>query len=302
MNLHAITLATLLVAILGPATLAMVGLLRHRKMPRARVPRPRWDWTLTLRSTLLYTFAFNLVFFVQELFLVVPKALTPGLRPTLYHNNHSWEGSHPLAHLFQGTGALATVVLALLCLWRVRRRAAATANAQLLLVWIAYCGLLMALPQVAIGALSGGSDLGMAMSYFGLASGTRLALGLLALAAIPPLALLLIRPLLALADRPERVAMPGARMRFVLQIATVPALAGAVLSIAFRVPREWIEVVLLPAWVAVLGVAWIQAGAWRIEGAGTGRVTRGALVGPLVAVLALLVVFQVVLRPGIPFY
>jgi hypothetical protein len=32
-------------------------------------------------STLLYTLAFNLTFFIQELFLVVPKALTPGLRP-----------------------------------------------------------------------------------------------------------------------------------------------------------------------------------------------------------------------------
>jgi hypothetical protein len=56
---------------------------------------------------LLYTLAFNLTFFIQELFLVVPKALTPGLRPTLFHNNHLWQGEHPLASLFQGTGALA---------------------------------------------------------------------------------------------------------------------------------------------------------------------------------------------------
>ncbi len=40
----------------------------------------RWDWKLTLASALLYALAFNLVFFVQELFLVLPKALTPGPR------------------------------------------------------------------------------------------------------------------------------------------------------------------------------------------------------------------------------
>ncbi|WP_157123717.1 hypothetical protein [Allosphingosinicella indica] len=47
-----------------------------------RVPS---ELRLPLHSTLLATLAFNLVFFVQELFLVLPKALTPGLNPTLYH-------------------------------------------------------------------------------------------------------------------------------------------------------------------------------------------------------------------------
>lgn len=44
----------------------------------------RWDWIPVIQSALLCAFAFNLIFFIQELFLVVPKALTPGLRPTLY--------------------------------------------------------------------------------------------------------------------------------------------------------------------------------------------------------------------------
>src|SRR3546814_12865015 len=84
----------------------------------------RWNWPLTINSALIYTLAFTLVFFTQELFLVVPKALTPGLRPTLYHNNHGWEGDHPLASLFQGTGALAIfitgVLFALLLRYRPR--------------------------------------------------------------------------------------------------------------------------------------------------------------------------------------
>jgi hypothetical protein len=60
-----------------------------------------------LGSSLLYAIAFNLTFFIQELFLVIPKSLTPGLYPTLFHNNHTWTGTNPLQDLLQGTGALA---------------------------------------------------------------------------------------------------------------------------------------------------------------------------------------------------
>jgi len=38
-----------------------------------------WNWKLTSASALIYTLAFNLIFFIQELFLVLPKAFTPGL-------------------------------------------------------------------------------------------------------------------------------------------------------------------------------------------------------------------------------
>ena len=54
-----------------------------------REPRGPGDWRQTVSSALLYTLAYNLTFFIQELFLVLPKALTPGLHPTLLHNNHT---------------------------------------------------------------------------------------------------------------------------------------------------------------------------------------------------------------------
>ena len=111
----------------------------------------------------------------------------------------------------------------------------------------------------------------------------------------------LTRALLAVAERPEQIDTASARTRFVFFSAALPALAGAILSIAFRVPREWIEVVLLPAWVAILGIAWMQAGAWRIEDVHAGG-SRSSVTVPLVAVVMLLLVFQLVLRPGIAFY
>ena len=62
----------------GPLALGLLGLLRERGGVAAR---PAWDWRLSLRSGLFHLLAFNLTVFVQELFLVVPKALTPGLEP-----------------------------------------------------------------------------------------------------------------------------------------------------------------------------------------------------------------------------
>lgn len=290
------------VLVLGPALLALAGALRSRA---GVVPTtaPPWHWRLSWNSALLYTLAFNLTFFIQELFLVLPKALTPGLRPTLFHNNHAWQGEHPLAALFQGGGAVATALVACFCAWRLRHARGGT-NLRLFLIWMAYCGWLMALPQVAIGALSAGSDLGMAMTYLQWSPATRLVAAALALAAIPLAALSLLRPLLALADAPGRIAGPGARTRFVFLCATLPALLGTLLTLPFRVPREWIEVALLPAWVALFGLVWIQAGAWRVADAQArgDAIAPGSTLRLALAVAALLAVFQLLLRPGIAFY
>lgn len=55
-------------------------------------------------------------------------------------------------------------------------------------------------------------------------------------------------------------------MRFVLNIATLPALTAILLIIPFRVPRNWVEVVAVPVVVTLIGIAWIQAGAWAVDG------------------------------------
>ena len=128
----------------------------------------RWNWRLSINSALLYALAFNLIFFIQELFLVLPKALTPGLRPTLFHNNHSWQGENPLASLFQGTSALAIFLTAVACALLLRRRPDRSVALRLFLIWMAYNGFFQSLPQVVIGAINPQNDVGMAMDYLGL--------------------------------------------------------------------------------------------------------------------------------------
>lgn len=290
-----------LVLIACPLLLGVAGCFRVRTEAQPSVPV--WDTQLTALSTLLYTLAFNLVFFLQELCLVLPKAFTPGLRPTLFHNNHRWEGEHPLAGLFQGTGASATLLLGLACLWLLRRGTGRSTTSCLLLIWLGYCGVFMALPQIVVGAMSSGSDVGMAMDYFELGANAKAIAALLALAAIPMFAREFSKHLLGLTSHPAQLASAGARTRFIFQVATLPALVAILLILPFRVPREWLEVLFLPIAVTVIGVAWIQAGAWRLRTLRARALPMSAsLAAPLILTVLLLLVFQLLLRPGIDFF
>jgi hypothetical protein len=296
-----IGIAAALVLILGPSIVGLSGLLgRHRPQPHHRSVVPRWNWRLTASSALLYALAYNLTFFIQELFLVLPKAFLPGVHATLFHNNHIWQGHNPLTSLFQGTGALATFISGALCARRLRRRPPASTAWRLFLIWMTYNGLLQALSQVVVGALLPANDVGMAMDYLGLGPLGKSLAALLALVAIPAVALALTRRLLALADAPARLESARGRSAFIFGIATLPALLAIVLIIPFRIPRELLEVLAPPLAVTVIGTAWMQASAWRLRGTSPNGVAPiGSPLYPLAALLALLLMFQLVLRPGI---
>lgn len=161
----------------------------------------------------------------------------------------------------------------------------------------------MALPQVVVGALSSGSDVSMAMEYFFLDSNAKAIAALLALAVVPLFAREFSRHLLGLASQPAQLANAGARSRFIFQVATLPALLAIAQILPFRVPREWLEVGFLPLVVSVAGMSWIQSGAWRLRDVASRALSRAfTLAYPLAAASILLLVFQLVLRPGIRFF
>ena len=298
-----IATAVVIVLLLGPLLLGLWGLFHA---PRGGGPSPEpalpWNWKQTISSAVLYTLAFNLTFFIQELFLVVPKALTPGVRATLFHNNHSWEGENPLTSLFQGTGALAIFLSGLVCALLLQRRPPRSSTLRLFLIWMAYNGPFQALPQVVIGAVDPQNDLGMAMHYPRLGPTARTAAALGALALIPPAALWLTPHLLSAAEQPAQLSSARARTRFIFQVAALPALIAVALIIPFRIPRELTEVVGPPAVVALVGMVWVQAGAWRFNRVTSqGEARAGSIAYPLSAAVVLLLVFQLLLKPGIRF-
>jgi hypothetical protein len=278
------------------------SLLMWWRSPRSSGPRSAWDWGLSLASALAYTLAFNLVFFVQELFLVVPKALTPGLRPILFHNDHDWTGANPLAELFQGTGALATVIVGLgFAVWATRRTPRWLAL-RLFVVWMALLGLLEALPQVLIGTVIPQNDVGRAMAYLHTPAAAKIA-GSVAAMIVMALACGVLAPLLlSLVPGADTQGARG-RARAAFRYAVLPALAAIALITPFRLPGAPIEVLFPPTVATLVATTWLQAWSWHAPRAPAEPPSPGWSVIALAAALGLLLAFfHLVLRPGVEFY
>ena len=264
---------------------------------------PRWNWILVIQSALSCAFAFNLIFFIQELVLVVPKALTPGLRPTLFHNNHHWTGDNPLAQLFQGTGALATLMTAAACALWLKRRPPRSATARLFVIWTIFHGSFEALPQFVIGAFLPRNDVGMAMEYLGLSQAAKWSAASVAVVAMVMIARALSRPFLELDASTEQLDTPGSRSRVMFRIATLPALVALVLVIPFRVPGTADQVFLAPVIMITVGILCLQGVAgFAAKLRSSSTAPQRSTVWPLAALLIQLAIFQLVLRRGINFF
>lgn len=267
----------------------IIGTLRLR--PSASGP------SVQISSIVLCALAFNLTFFWQELWLVVPKALTPGLHPILYHNDHDWSGEAPTVELLQGTGALATLASGLascaaLALWR-----GGSATHRAFLFWMGFEGLFQALTQLAIGTLLRGNDMGRALTYLNVGSGAKAALLVLAVAGMSVAGLWLAR--ICPSDMGVRAGGRTRAFAYGMMIVTMAAIA---LIIPFRLPRPIVEVALIPLVVNLVGVGWLIIGA-GIKGPDAQSVVEGqpGLFAPALALGVTLAVFQLVLRPGVAF-
>lgn len=278
-----------------PFLIALAGLVGRR----CAHARARIGWRLPVASALAATLTFNLVFMVQEVFLVLPKALTPGLHPVLFHNNHTWTGDDPIASLYQGTGALAILILGASALAWLSLRPPSFLAGRLLLLWTAFNGVYQALMQAPVGAALPQNDVGMAMDYLNLDRAERMALVLLAFGVMAgAAAILAARGLELVGPAPDGRA---ARADVLLRTVTLPGLAAVVLVLPFRTPGSPDQVALVPVVVMLLGLSMIQAAAWRVRprlAPPSGAPPILALAAALAVVLA---VFQLVLRPGIPF-
>jgi len=169
--------------------------------------------------------------------------------------------------------------------------------------WVVFNGFLQSLPQIVIGSIEPENDVGMAMDYLRLGASAKAAAALVALITIPVAVLWMRRPLLCLAENPADIASIQARTTFMFRVAIVPALAAILLIIPFRVPRQFTEVVMVPVIVTVIGMVWLQAGAWATTGIkASGRFSGEPNSYAIGGLVMLLLIFQFLLRPGIRFY
>ncbi len=288
---------TILFAVIGlllPWTIALA--LRVRAMG-AHVFVGRMGWQPIIHSTLAFVLAFNITFFIQELFLVLPKSMVPGLTATLYHNDHDWTGTVPVAELFQGTGALAILLSGLV----FSIVAAVRAKPSFFVLWMAFNGLFQSLPQFVVGAIHGGQDVGRAYDYLAIGPAGEMLLALAALAAMSVAGIWLGRRFLGAAWDQGQLGSYCCRFGFLLRTAGLPTMAALPLIVLYRVPRELIEVLAPPVLVPLFGYGWMQLAAFTPGGAKARGLRPEAVVPLLAAVVALLAIFQLVLRPGITF-
>jgi len=274
------TLLLLLIAI-GFAPLAVGAYLMRRSS------RGVWP-TVRVGSLILCALAFNLTFFWHELWLVIPKALTPGLHPILYHNDHDWTGHAPTVELLQGTGALATLASGLACSAALILARRTGVTWRIFLFWMAFEGLYQSLSQLAIGALLPGNDVGRALAYLHAGAAAKWALLAFAVAAMALAGAWLARAYPSSGERAEGIA--------------ATALLAIVLIVPFRAPRDMVEVALIPLFVNLAGAGWLVLGAAiaRPRDATESR-DRVGFIGPALALGLTLLLFQLVLRHGIAF-
>jgi hypothetical protein len=234
---------------------------------------------------ILCALAFNLTFFLQELWLVIPKALTPGLHPDPYHNDHDWTGHAPTLELLQGTGALATFASDLAFSIVLAAAPGLSLTWRPFLFWMAFKGLYQSLTQLALGALLPANDVGRALAYLQIGEAPRLALLACAVAAMGLAGAWLARQ--SAEDDQE----------------TAPtAILAVALIIPFRVPRDIIEVMLIPLFVNLDGAGWLTLDAScasRPQAAGASEHAKTII--PAMVLALTLLLFQLVLRPGVTF-
>lgn len=255
----------------------------------------RTEVELSLGSILLCALCFNLTFLWQELWLVIPKALTPGLHPVLYHNDHEWTGNAPIAELLQGSGAVATLVSGLIFCAALRFASRFSATTRLFLFWMSFEGMFQSLTQVTIGTLLPGNDVGRALAYLQVDAPTRWAVLGLAIAAMGAAGIWLARAYPA-----DLEPMPVSR-KFAASL-LLTAMVAILLIVPFRVPRNLSEVALIPFVVNFIGVGWLVLGAGLFPRRPNHRALfRPRVAAPLIAVIATLLLFQLVLRRGVAF-
>jgi len=237
--------------------------------------------------------AFNLTFFWQELWLVIAKALVPGLHPVLFHNNHEWIGSAPIAELLQGTGAIATLASGLAFAVLLGKARTTSATWQIFCFWMAFEGLYQSLTQLAVGTILPRNDVGRALAYLGIGEAGNWVLLTLCVGAMGWTGWTLARLL------PIRTANRGGL--------ALPLLAVALLSILvivpFRLPRNPVEVVLIPVIVNLIGTGWLTIGLAVARTAASHAVEeeRPNATWTALGLLVVLLFFQIVLRPGLHF-
>lgn len=255
-------------------------------------------WILVINSAVLYALAFNIIFFIQELFLALGKRWL-GLKALLYHNNHNWEGSHPMESLAQGYGAAAIFMCGLIFLFFANRTKKSSHWIYVLLLWLAFQGLVQSIPQFITAKVAPDTDTGQAFTYLGIGEGLGLVISIAGIIAMLYTGVLFSKYLLRLSPSIDLIKTASGRFGYLFRIALLASLVGVLLIIPFRI-MPWNRA-LAPVMVTLISVPMLFAHAWKLKITKpiNSDVNNKIIIVPVILLLILLLIFQFILAPGI---
>lgn len=251
-----------------------------------------------LNSAVLYALAFNIIFFIQELFLALGKRWL-GLEATLYHNNHNWEGSHPMESLAQGYGAASIFVCGIIFLLVATRMQASSHWSYVLVLWLAFQGLAQSIPQFITGKVAPDTDTGQAFTYLGIGESLGVVISIAGVLAMLYIGMLYSKYLLKLSPSANLINIASGRFGYLFRIAVLASLIGLILITPFRI-MPWNRAIA-PVMVTIISIPMVFAHAWKakVSTVINSDINHRIIVLPVVLLLALLLIFQLVLAPGI---
>jgi hypothetical protein len=291
---HLLPLSLLVV----PVIWGLYGYVTTRKDTKQTIENTGSSWPLIINSAVLYALAFNLIFFIQELFLALGKRWL-GLKAVLYHNNHNWEGSHPMDALAQGYGATAIFITGVICLLIARRIRLSTHWLQLFFLWMAFQGLAQSLPQFITAAMAPDTDTGQAYTYLGITDKVGLLISIAGIILMLLTGMAYSKYLLQLAPSNNHSADAYRRFNYLFRIAVAASVIGIMLIIPFRI-MPW-DRALAPVMVTLISIPMVFANAWNVKKVQTinSDVNRKIFIWPVIFLIILLLIFQLILSKGV---
>lgn len=291
-----ISLITVLLA--GPIVWGCRNWIKYKG---SSAPEKRTPYATLINSAVLYALAFNLIFFLQELFLVLGKKAL-GLRAFLYHNNHNWVGEHPLTSLMQGSGAAAIFLIGLICLLLYRLIPYSKSFWKLFALWLAFHGLLQSIPQVMVAYFDPNTDVGEALvGYLNLSQPLLMIMAIISITAIVVISIWFSHQLLEFIHGDVDLNNPKAKLEYIRFIAVGAGILGSILVAPFRIPP--MSQAVTPFIVLVFSIPWIWAAAAMSDPVAhkSNRINEKIYWCPVVFLVLLFIFFRMVLAPGLEF-
>jgi hypothetical protein len=276
----------------------MTRIIKTKKEKKQVVDSAGSPWPLIINSAVLYALAFNIIFFIQELFLALGKRWL-GLKAYLYHNNHNWDGSHPMESLAQGYGAVAILITGIICLAVARSIKGNTGWLQLLFLWMAFQGFAQSLPQFITATTARDTDTGQAFTYLGISDTAGIFIMVAGILIMLYICSLFSKYLLQLAPSKNYTDNASSRFAYLFRIALITSLIGIVLIIPFRI-MPW-DRAIAPVAVTFISIPMVFANAWKIKPQETinNDVNKKICVLPVILLVILLLIFQLILAKGV---